>query len=94
MVIAIVIVAAVTSILITRLVAAGISVRPTTPCLFDSTVVYTLEGRFQGEKCSGKPDNVYVTYGAVTDHLNGTRVCNGHVKLLQDVIDQLAREAA
>lgn len=93
MTLAIVIVAAVTSILITGLIVGGISVRPTTQCLFDSTVVYTLEGRFQGEKCSGKPENVYVTYGSVTDHLNGTRVCNGHVKLLQDVIDQLVREA-
>lgn len=90
---AIVIVAAVTVVLSTALVSAAISVRPTTPCLFDGSVVFTRAGRYDGGKCTGKPENVYVSATGATQKLHGTRVCNGHMSHLMDVADQLVREA-
>lgn len=93
MVLAIVIIAAVTSIICTALLAAGLSTRPDRPCLFDHTAVYTGASRYDGGKCSGKPDNVYASLRTATSSLDGVRVCNGHVKLLLDVSDQLVRES-
>lgn len=94
MVIVIVIVAAVTVVLSTALIAAAISVRPSTPCLFDGSIVYTQEGRYDGGNCTGKPENVYVSWGGPTQKLHEVRVCNGHLSKLMDVADQLIRESA
>ena len=92
MTIAIVVIVAVTVVLSTALIASAISLRPTTPCLFDGSIVFTREGRYDGGKCTGKPENVYVSWGGPTQPLHGTRVCNGHVSHLMDVADQLTRE--
>lgn len=89
----IVIIAAITSIICTGLLAAGISTRGNRPCLFDHTVVYTDASRYDGGKCSGRPDNVYASLRVATSSLDGARVCDGHVRLLQDVADQLVRES-
>lgn len=93
MIIAIVVIVAVTVTLSTALIAAAISTRPTTPCLFDGSIVFTREGRYDGGKCSGKPENVYVSWGGSTQKLHGTRVCNAHTPKLMDVADQLTRES-
>lgn len=92
MVTAILIVAPITLLVMTVLICTAITIRPATPCLFDMTIVYTKEGRYDGGKCSGKPENLYLSNGVATEKLDGTRVCNGHVKYLQDVADQLDRE--
>jgi hypothetical protein len=88
------VIAAVTVVLSTALVAAAISVRPTTPCLFSQTIVFTRDGRYDGGKCTGPAENLYLSSRNATRGLDGVRVCNGHTPKLFDVADQLVREAA
>lgn len=91
--IAIAVIAAVAVVLSTALVSAAISVRPTTPCLFDGSIVYTQDNRLDGGKCTGKPDNVFTSWGGPTQRLHGVRVCNGHTSKLFDLADTLVRES-
>jgi hypothetical protein len=93
MTLTIVIIAAVTVLFSTALIASGISTRPTTPCLFDKQIVTTGITRLDGGRCSGKPENVYVSAGGPTEKLHGVRVCNGHVRHLLDLVDAVARES-
>jgi hypothetical protein len=93
MVIWVAVIAAVTVLLCTLLVCAAISIRPTTPCLFSNTDVYVGESVTRGGRCTGKADNVYMTWGGPTDHLNDVRACNGHVGQLLSVADALVRES-
>ena len=92
--IAVAVIAAVTVVLSTMFVCAAISsTRQSTPCLFNGSIVFTRVGRYDGGKCTGKADNVYVSATGATQKLHGTRSCNGHLSHLMDVADQLVRES-
>lgn len=88
------IIAAVTTLLCTLIVCAAISGRAATPCLFNQADVLTRESRITGGKCSGKADNVYMSWGGPTKMLHDARACNAHTGALLDLADILSRESA
>lgn len=92
MVIAVAVIAAVSVVLTIGLVAAISTTRQPMPCLLGGSIVYTRDRRYDGGKCTGKADNLYVSTIGPTQKLHGTRVCNGHLSRLMDVADQLTRE--